>query len=285
MKIKIVFIVGGYKKMNKKIIGILMLGLFLGAVAFPAINGNQINQNRFLNRDINSNDNDLKITMNIQPPHPPIARFTWTPEDPEIGEEITFNASESYAFHRLKIVSYEWDLNEDGDFCDTCDASGMIIICCHNIQDVYDVTLKVTDDAEQTNEITKSIDFRNPPETPIIIGESTININEPYTCSITTVDPDQDNVYYKIDWGAHTTEWLGPYESGRTIIENYTFTHKGNYTIEVKAKDTTGAESDWGTLKLTVARSFIDIESTVKWSFINILLKYLYKFLIITSEI
>jgi PKD repeat protein len=188
----------------------------------------------------------------VQPEKPPLANFFWSPEDPQVGELITLNASISYAFGNFKIVSYEWDLNEDGT-CD--DASGMIVCCCHDVQDIYDVTLTVTDNNGKSGQTTKAIDFRNPPETPAITGEPTITLGEPYTLNIMSNDPDLDNVYYMISWGIDTTEWLGPFQSGETISESYTFELRGDHTIKVKAKDTTEAESDWGAMIVTVSKN------------------------------
>lgn len=246
---------------KKKTLSItVIVGLFLVIGSIPAMTGIKIN----------------KENLNTQPPHPPIANFFWTPEDPNVGEQIIFNASESFAFHDCWIVSYDWDLDEDNE-CD--DACGMITECCHNVQDVYDITLRVTDNEDRIGQVTKSIDFRNPPITPVINGEPTIKINKPYTCEIMTEDPDEDNVYYKIDWGPKTTEWLGPYNSGETITKDYTFGFTGDVTIKVKAKDTTDAESDWGTIGISVAHQLNQIKLS-KYNIIDFISDYLNKFFI-----
>jgi hypothetical protein len=242
--------------MNKKRIEILILGMFLVAVILPNISGIQTykiteisNENRFIDKY----STRTVLILNTQPYYKPVAKFFWTPENPELGEEITFNASSSNCFHLCRIVSYEWDLDED-NICD--DANGLTVTCCHNIQDVYEITLKVTDDWSGSGETTKSIDFRNPPETPTITGESSIKINKNYTCYITTTDPDQDNIYFKINSGVEITDWLGPFESGETITKVFTYNNQGNYTIKVKAKDATEAESNWGSLKITVSKGY-----------------------------
>ncbi|MEF8848900.1 MAG: hypothetical protein V5A68_07180 [Candidatus Thermoplasmatota archaeon] len=218
----------------------------------------------------------VSSNTDTQPSKPPKADFFWIPEHPDTGENITLNASTTYVFHECEIISYEWDLNEDG-LCD--DDCGMIMTCCHHTQDLYDITLKVTDNELRTDKTTKTIDFRNPPETPTVTGNSSAKVGEPYTCHIVTTDPDDDDVFYKIDWGAKTTEWLGPYKSGETITEEYTFNCQGNFTIEVKSKDTTEAESDWGTLKTTVPLT-VDFSKTTNFEFFNLILKYINRFYI-----
>lgn len=185
----------------------------------------------------------LSTPIEQQPPRPPVARFFWIPEDPNVGENITFNASKSIAFHEYKIVSYEWDLNSDSKCDDDCG-----IVICHNFhqQKVCYITLKVTDDHDQVGQITKTLDLRNPPATPTITGDYSVKKGKPYTLQMRTTDPDENNVYYMIDWGPEKTSWLGPFESGETITRNRTFNYRGNITIKVKSKDTTNAESDWG---------------------------------------
>jgi len=273
--------------MIKKIIGIFIVGLFIGVGVIPAISGNHTNEmtgisneNKLANCNNARYDTGVEVTMSIQPPEPPVAKFSWIPEDPEIGEEITFDASASFAINQCKIVSYEWDLDEDGIYDD---ASGKIIKYCYYIRDIYDITLKVTDNADMTGKTTKSIDFRNPPETPTITGESSIKMGEPYTCHITTTDPDQDNVFYKINWGTQTTDWLGPYVSGETITKEFTYSNKGDFTIKVKAKDKTEAESNWGTMTVNVPQLVYN-KKILRFDFIDLILEYLYRFSIFTQK-
>ena len=184
-----------------------------------------------------------------QPPHPPVANFHWTPEFPDPGEIITLNASESYAEHHEHIVAYYWDLNEDG-CCD--DATGMITECCHYSCNLYYVTLTVEDNLGQTGKRTKAIDLRDPPEKPTIAGKQTGKLGEEYTLSVSTNDPNNDKVYYKIDWGPKDTDWLGPYPSGNTIEFSNSWENQGDYKIKVKAMDTTEAESDWAEFEITI---------------------------------
>lgn len=61
-----------------------------------------------------------------------------------------------------------------------------------------------------------------------------------------TTDPDNDQVFYKWDWGdGNFSEWLGPYFQGINITANHIWTAGGDYEIKVKAKDIYSAESNW----------------------------------------
>jgi len=84
----------------------------------------------------------------------------------------------------------------------------------------------------------------NTPSRPSGPNEGNTEIE--YTFSTTTIDPDENQVYYKWDWGDGTESvWLGPYDSGETAEANHTWTEEGYYAVKVKAKDIYDAESGW----------------------------------------
>jgi len=66
-----------------------------------------------------------------------------------------------------------------------------------------------------------------------------------YTYTTCTTDPNDDQIYYKWDWGdGNLSDWIGPYNSGEEISMVHSW-NKGSYTISVKAMDVYGAESPW----------------------------------------
>jgi PKD repeat protein len=68
----------------------------------------------------------------------PIASFTFSPERPRVGEEMTFHASSS-SDPDGEIVSYQWD------FGDGNSASGQLVTHTYSEPGLYTVTLNVTD--------------------------------------------------------------------------------------------------------------------------------------------
>ena len=69
-----------------------------------------------------------------------------------------------------------------------------------------------------------------------------------YTFCVRVIDPDDDDVFYQIDWGdGEPGEWFGPYASYDLICFTHAWSEEGTYTIKVKAKDEYGAESGWVT--------------------------------------
>jgi len=85
------------------------------------------------------------------------------------------------------------------------------------------------------------------PRRPIghVFGEKNIF----YTYYVSTEDVDDDAVYYKFDWGDNTSsEWLGPYNSGKKAFATHSWSENGSYNLRVKVKDEHGAENSWSTI-------------------------------------
>lgn len=94
------------------------------------------------------------------------------------------------------------------------------------------------------------------PNKPTITGQIKGKPNTNYIYNFIATDPDQDNLYYYIDWGDNNSEeWIGPYNSGEEISISHSWTQKGIYNIKAKVKDEHGAESDWATLEITMPKN------------------------------
>jgi hypothetical protein len=101
--------------------------------------------------------------------------------------------------------------------------------------------------------ILMTITTDHPPETPTITGPAEGEPGNAYLYTLSTTDQDGDQVYYFVDWGDNLTSgWLGPFNSGASASATHEWAEEGTYTIKVKAKDTYGVESDWGTLDVTM---------------------------------
>ncbi|RLI62921.1 MAG: hypothetical protein DRO67_06585 [Candidatus Asgardarchaeum californiense] len=84
-----------------------------------------------------------------------------------------------------------------------------------------------------------------PPSIPSIRGPTSGETGQELTFYFVTEDPDEDQVYYMIDFGGDVTGWIGPSDSGVEIYHNYTFDEVETYIIKAKAKDSEGHESEW----------------------------------------
>lgn len=81
---------------------------------------------------------------------PPIASFTYSPENPVVNEAIVFNASSSYDSDGV-ITNYEWD------FDDGTNGTGEVVTHLFSSAGNYMVTLTVTDNDNAMNSTTKTV--------------------------------------------------------------------------------------------------------------------------------
>ena len=103
-----------------------------------------------------------------------------------------------------------------------------------------------------------------------IFGSSAIKPNKEYIYNFEATDPQEEEVYFYIDWGDGTIQdWTGPFSSDDPEIFTHTWTESGSYLIKAKAKDTNGYESDWAEFDIAVAKS-----RTRQMPFINLLMKH-----------
>jgi len=91
-----------------------------------------------------------------------------------------------------------------------------------------------------------------------ISGPTSGKAGETYEYSFEATDPDDDQVYYKINWGdgAGDSEWFGPYLSGTKLDQSYNWgDEKKAYTITFTAKDTYDA-SEIETLSVQMPKQY-----------------------------
>jgi hypothetical protein len=90
-----------------------------------------------------------------------------------------------------------------------------------------------------------------PPEKPPIrqnipSGLTRIFIGKLYNYTSFSFDLNGDHIFYNFLWGDGTsTGWIGPFESGQQVRATHQWNTNGVYQVQVKAKDTTGLESNW----------------------------------------
>jgi hypothetical protein len=85
------------------------------------------------------------------------------------------------------------------------------------------------------------------PDTPNEPSGPSIGFNDTlYTYSTSTIDQDNDKIYYKWDWGdTKVSIWLGPFYINDICTHSHSWNKIGIYHIKVKAKDIYGYESSW----------------------------------------
>ena len=93
------------------------------------------------------------------------------------------------------------------------------------------------------------------PTAPEIYGPVNGKVGESYEYSFESTDPEKDQLYYFVDWDdGSNTDWIGPFNSGDTVIINHTFTNKGTFKIKAISKDINELESKWGELTVSIPK-------------------------------
>jgi hypothetical protein len=116
----------------------------------------------------------------------------------------------------------------------------------------YHVKVKVKDEHGVENSWSSILEVRvgnDAPSVPVISR----NIFFRYTFELN--DPNGDVMYLYVDWGDGTnTGWIGCWDTGESV----TLTHLvgPDNTVSAKAKDIWGAESEWGTLEVTIPNNY-----------------------------
>jgi len=96
----------------------------------------------------------------------------------------------------------------------------------------------------------------NAPNKPTINGPQNGKAGEEFTYHISTSDPENDDVYYYVNWGDEIESgWIGPHPSGEEITISHSWNEQETYTVKVKARDIKGAESDWETITVSMPKS------------------------------
>jgi hypothetical protein len=181
----------------------------------------------------------------------PIQNGDISVEIPRIGESWSTNTDDD-GYYTITIVEAPYifdDTSSAGEF----GSDGVIVGCSSDDLEGYRVkTLLIIDD--------------NPPDSPVINGETSGKVGEEYDYEFLSTDPDGDDLYYFVEWGDDTNSgWKGPFESGIKMTLSHNWDEEGTFYIRAKVKDDYGAESDWGELEVTMPTNKIFHNSLFLW--------------------
>ena len=178
--------------------------------------------------------------------NPPIADASG-PYFGYINEPITFNGSNSTGDG--EIISHEWDFG-DGNTSDQ-----PITNHSYATPGNYTVTLEVTDDGGKTGKDTTFaliISENRPPNKPKVEVLPVDNIENEYTFTAASEDPDGDMIHYVFDWddGTNTTSPLFP--SGTVLTATHTWKSDGIYIVKIYAQDEHNETSEVNKINITI---------------------------------
>lgn len=149
-------------------------------------------------------------------------------------------------------IRYGWDWNEDKivDYWSPFYPPNMES-CTDMYWDeagTYNISVKAEDDkGSQSNfSLAKTIFINAPPYPPLQpIGPTSGFTKFEYSYSSRSFNWDNDSLWYKWIWGDSSSEWMGPYDSGKTAIATHNWSRKGTYQVRVFCKDVHNSITDW----------------------------------------
>ena len=140
--------------------------------------------------------------------------------------------------------------------------------------DIYVLTTETLGPTGTTGEVRKINPDNQNPLKPTITGPSNGKPGEQYTFKFKSTDPNNDQLYFYIDWGDGTVEeWIGPFNSGEEISKSHTYQEKGSFNISAKSRDTNNLESEWGIKNINIPRTK-NYQTNLFSEILKILLKF-----------
>ena len=106
--------------------------------------------------DTNGLTNSTSKTVEVHDPHPPLVAFSYSPDNPLVDEEVTFNASATYSPDG-SIDKYCWDFGDGSPIVNETDP---VTLHIYKSGGIYTVTLTVIDTNGLTNSTSKLIEVR-----------------------------------------------------------------------------------------------------------------------------
>jgi outer membrane protein assembly factor BamB len=122
----------------------------------------------------------------------------------------------------------------------------------------YTVVFTVTDNTSNTSSDTSWALIReanNNPDKPDIDGPVSWPVKVEVCFTFHSTDPDGDDVKYLIDWGDDNINETEYYPSCTPVEVCHTWEDMVKYTLQAKAVDIWGAESDWNVFVITIPRN------------------------------
>ncbi len=191
------------------------------------------------------------------PPNIPEEPFGQTPGEPGVNYIYETNTYDPEGNN----ISYMWDWG-DGTYSEWLGPheSGQTANATHTWMSSgrYDVRVRAKDEEGPLSEWSDYLSVNiNPPEPPTITGPTSGKVGKEYNYTFVSIDPVGDDIAkYTIDWGDDNIEVVeGLFVSGEEIIVSHIWNIEGTYNIKAKATNIHGAESNWGTLTVTMPKN------------------------------
>jgi hypothetical protein len=95
-----------------------------------------------------------------------------------------------------------------------------------------------------------------PPDSPVINGSSTGKSGEEYNYEFYSIDPEDNDVLFRIDWGDNSsTQWFGTFNSEELVSYSHVWGENGDYVLRIQSKDIYGDKSEWSLFEIAIAKN------------------------------
>jgi PKD repeat protein len=167
-----------------------------------------------------------------RPTQEPIARFTFTPSAPQVGQAVAFDGSSSSA-DVGSVVSWGWA------FGDGTTGSGVVATHAYAAPGSYEVTLTVTDSRGRTGtfaqNVSVSLPVNQPPTASFLVSPNPAQVNQAVTVNaLASLDPDGTLSSYTWTFGDGTT-----LVSATPVLE-HVYAASGTYEVKLRVTDDRG---------------------------------------------
>ena len=165
---------------------------------------------------------------------PPIANASRSQHFGFVSENMIFDGSLSYDSDGF-IVQWFWD------FGDGTIGNGEITTHAYHSVGMYTVSLTVTDNNGATADDTIMVRVMTanlPPTKPVINGTRTGTKDILYAYTVSSSDPEDDFLQYRVSWGDGTSSESEFLPSGTVYSFSHSWNASGKYIIAVRVTDT-----------------------------------------------
>jgi len=159
--------------------------------------------------------------------------------------EVTINANDDAS--GIEIVQYKETYGSWEDY------NGPFTINQGGVHTIYVIAV---DNAGNFVEGNFKITLAYGPDKPSISGPYRGDAGTEYTFSFRSTDSDGGQVAYFVEWDDGTDSgWTDFVDSGVTVSLKHTWTEQSVFTLRAKAKDDTGAESEWSEHSISLPKA------------------------------
>jgi len=137
-----------------------------------------------------------------------------------------------------------------------------IFLCIFLIGTTMSYAAVATQEEKEEKEEKIIINNNSPPDAPTVTCPEEVKRGQTFNIKVFTIDPDGDDVYYRVKIAGSANDWKGSFPSGVEQDQNLNLlSPAGTYELGVQAKDVHGAESDWTYVEVSVKAKSKGIDS------------------------